>query len=453
MAHLTKKLVLAKVKKKKTLGPSKSGPSKSGSSASDPADPLPTQLPYVASPPGPLDSADSSASFVPETNPPLDLPQAQEPQPGAMKSWANIVKGNRTQQECLMLPYFPPNGKKIVIDKADFQDIEARMGFCLVGLFAGRYPGNRAVDDLIKRWPVPCKFFNHASGWIVFRFNTEEDRRAVFHGGPYSTFGRNLILKIMPRDFNFSIKGVSVLPLWVQFPSLPLGCWNITSLGRVASGVGNPIMTDLATYNMDKVSYARMLVDVDIAQPLVRELEIELPSGESFLQKVVFEFEPMFCSRCCIFGHRVEGCGAEKFQQKAEVLQKSLANSNPQTRPFVAKANRRRSLSAKGIAIREPSGGTRAEAHTAAALKLADKGKAPVVDDRMGQGLPGDDEWTLVSKKRKNSRGRSKSRAVQKDTGLPTQCHVEAEALPEQQAKLKETTSCKRCYGGRCAGG
>ncbi|KAK4412825.1 hypothetical protein Salat_2929700 [Sesamum alatum] len=74
------------------------------------------------------------------------------------------------------------------------------------------------------------------------------------------------------------------------------------------SRLGNPIAMDALTRKMERVSYARILVEVDASKSLVDNVEFILPNGVMRKQPVVYEFTPKFCSGCNRFGHLKDSC-------------------------------------------------------------------------------------------------------------------------------------------------
>lgn len=69
-----------------------------------------------------------------------------------------------------------------------------------------------------------------------------------------------------------------------------------------------PLCTDRMTGLKKRISYARVLVEVDITKDLVTEVPIRLLSGEMRMQDVLYENLPKFCSLCQIIGHAVKNC-------------------------------------------------------------------------------------------------------------------------------------------------
>jgi len=238
--------------------------------------------------------------------------------------WVNLFRDNRNLGKGIMLEEMEVEGDLVMLEEEDVDVVEEAWGFCLVGLFAGKFPGWAAVSKLREGWKVKCTQWRHRSGWLVFKFHSDEDRLRVLNGGPYFAYGSNLMLKILPSCFRFEGEVVSSVPIWVQLPGLPLDCWNARALSKIVSRVGKPITTDKMTLTKERLSFARVLVEVDVSSDIVSEVEIRLPTGEVYHQLVIAEFTPKFCKRCKSFGH-VEGTcgkGTEGRQHTAYVAKK-----------------------------------------------------------------------------------------------------------------------------------
>ena len=223
--------------------------------------------------------------------------------------WANLFKDNRNLGKGIKLDEWEVDGDIVMLEEDDVDVVEETWGYCLVGLFAGKHPGVAAVRRLREGWKVNCTHWRHRSGWFVFKFQSEEDRRKVLEGGPYFAYGSNLILKNLPRCFTFEGEDVSSVPIWIQLPGLPLDCWNARALGKIVSKVGKPISTDKMTLSKERLSFARVLVEVDASSDITSCVEVRLPTGVVYQQPVRPEFIPKFCKKCRSFGHVVGDCG------------------------------------------------------------------------------------------------------------------------------------------------
>ncbi|XP_020242621.1 uncharacterized protein LOC109820840 [Asparagus officinalis] len=98
--------------------------------------------------------------------------------------------------------------------------------------------------------------------------------------------------------------------MWVQFPSLRLNLWTPIGISKIASIIGNPITTDKLTATRQRLSYARVLLEVELPlkEALPDIIEIQGPDGKIYNQKVIYEFKPRWCSWCNVVGHETVNC-------------------------------------------------------------------------------------------------------------------------------------------------
>lgn len=104
----------------------------------------------------------------------------------------------------------------------------------------------------------------HEDGFFIMRFNTDEECEEILKGGPYFLNKAPMIVKKWDKNFDFKDEILRVIPVWIRLPSLPLHCCGVEALSRIVSAVGVPIIADDCTAKQLKVSYARVLVEVDV---------------------------------------------------------------------------------------------------------------------------------------------------------------------------------------------
>lgn len=95
---------------------------------------------------------------------------------------------------------------------------------------------------------------------------------------------RPIILKPWPARFNFHEEVLKTIPIWVQYPNLPLNCWSKRSLSRISSSLGTLLYADDCTSSVHRFSYARVLVEMDITRAVPRSIVVQDPDGEVFEQ-------------------------------------------------------------------------------------------------------------------------------------------------------------------------
>ncbi|RZB60151.1 hypothetical protein D0Y65_043072 [Glycine soja] len=245
---------------------------------------------------------DSSHSCGSKSSPQLDDNKAPTP-------WVNLFKDNRSPSKGFGMKFSPPpSDDEVLLEETDLQPLEEAWGHSLIGYVAGRFPGKKALLDCCQKWGVKFSYSAHESGWLVFKFESEDDLNQVLSAGPYFIFQRPLLLKVMPAFFDFGNEELSKIPVWVKLRNLPLELWNPQALGKILSKIGSPIRSDHLTASKGSISFARALVEVDASLELIGEVRFRLPTGKTFVQKIEYENRPSFCTHYKMIGHRLTNC-------------------------------------------------------------------------------------------------------------------------------------------------
>jgi hypothetical protein len=227
------------------------------------------------------------------------------------KLWVDVVADNRNPSKGLSMQYVAPTvtseGIEITIDEEDVES-EVRYWESSLILYAmGEDLSMNMVKTFMeKMWnfvKLPDMHY-HDDGYFILRFKTVEDRDLVLQRGPYTLRNIPLMLKEWKVDFDLKRDMLRTMPLWVKLPKLPLHLWSASSLSKITSAIGVPIASDECTANKLRVSYARILVEVDITKELIKEIAIKDREGRKLIQYVEYEWKPMFCEKCKIIGHR-----------------------------------------------------------------------------------------------------------------------------------------------------
>lgn len=72
--------------------------------------------------------------------------------------------------------------------------------------------------------------------------------------------------------------------------------------------IGKPIYCDDHTTNMTRLSYARVLIEVDLLLDLPTSVNVVLLNGIFLSQQVMFEALPRFYKYCRVLGHTISTC-------------------------------------------------------------------------------------------------------------------------------------------------
>ncbi|XP_016499265.2 uncharacterized protein LOC107817887 [Nicotiana tabacum] len=77
-----------------------------------------------------------------------------------------------------------------------------------------------------------------------------------------------------------------------------------------------------------RISFARMLVEVNVTKPLPEEIEVIDPKGRSFQQVVRYDWKPLFCNKCQVIGHVCPPAQRRNDAQQADQKQHSIMPSS-----------------------------------------------------------------------------------------------------------------------------
>ncbi|XP_058775719.1 uncharacterized protein LOC131649995 [Vicia villosa] len=116
-----------------------------------------------------------------------------------------------------------------------------------------------------------------------------------------------MLLTEWKPNFNLKKDMLRTIPILVKLPQLPLYLWGAKSLSKIDSALGTPLMTNECMKNRYRISYARILVDINITQEMLKEITIRDIEGEKMQQTVESEWRLSYCTKCHKIGHQCEG--------------------------------------------------------------------------------------------------------------------------------------------------
>ncbi|TMW81456.1 hypothetical protein EJD97_009515 [Solanum chilense] len=112
------------------------------------------------------------------------------------------------------------------------------------------------------------------NGQTMVQFEEKEkisDMNEILFSGPYTINNLPIILKQWCPEFDLGSEFLTEIPLWVNFPKL---C------------------------GIFEISYARMLVEVNVTKVIPQKITVVDPNGKTFMQDVELEWRPQYCDRC-----------------------------------------------------------------------------------------------------------------------------------------------------------
>ncbi|XP_009594786.2 uncharacterized protein [Nicotiana tomentosiformis] len=173
------------------------------------------------------------------------------------------------------------------------------------------YPLFSVIKGFIQRLWVKYKVNKIVmlkNGIILVRFDSELGENEVVQGGIYHFDNKPFIVKAWSPNMEFTREEMHTVPIWVKFSGLNFKYWSAKGLSKIGSLVGKPLMVDHNTEQKIGLSFARLLVEVnmDIALPEVVMFRNEM--GNVVEQKVAYDWKLTVCKFCNKYGDSKEVC-------------------------------------------------------------------------------------------------------------------------------------------------
>ena len=89
---------------------------------------------------------------------------------------------------------------------------------------------------------------------FFLKFSTKDECSRILQAGPWLFDGRVIILKQWLPDIGLERELLSLVPVWVRFPSLHLKFLSKPIISKIASLIGVPLFMDKATTSLERLA-------------------------------------------------------------------------------------------------------------------------------------------------------------------------------------------------------
>nr|XP_016436483.1 PREDICTED: uncharacterized protein LOC107762630 [Nicotiana tabacum] len=233
------------------------------------------------------------------------------------RSWAGLLHENKFAAKGMNPAYIPPviqEGEVVVqLLEEDIAEENQKWNRAIIMYVVGNTPTIGAIERFIAgQWSKikKSKVLFHNDGYFIILINNCEDWDDVLINGLYTLNNRPIILRPWTDGFDFNEEVQKTIPLWVKFPKLPLSYWSNQDLSKIGSGLGKPLYADACTIVVVRISYATVLIEMDITRPLPGSIKLYDLKGKVIEPLIQYDWKPQYCQTCYQIGH---SC---KYQQK-----------------------------------------------------------------------------------------------------------------------------------------
>ncbi|KAL3734351.1 hypothetical protein ACJRO7_023666 [Eucalyptus globulus] len=224
------------------------------------------------------------------------------------RSWASVAKLSTKGYE---LSYIPPTyvGKNAVVHLSEdvVHAADPKWNHCLVGYFVGERVPFKMTESVLKdTWGSHLtEVLANDEGFYFFFIPDYDYRKKILDEGSLTVDRVPLILKQWHPTLELRKDLQSSVPVWIHMKNIPFAYWSAPGISQIASAVGRPLYVDPFTEKMRQLSYARVCVEVSAKLERCETVEVFL-NGESFIVPIFYEWRPISCPKCHVFGHNCE---------------------------------------------------------------------------------------------------------------------------------------------------
>ncbi|PHU09506.1 hypothetical protein BC332_21366 [Capsicum chinense] len=129
--------------------------------------------------------------------------------------------------------------------------------------------------------------------------------------------------RIWEKNFKFTPEMLQIVPLWVTLLGLQVYYWSKENLSRIASKIGKPICANRLTAEIERNSFMRLFIEVDVTQALPTEIYIE-EEGSIRTQQVDYDWHPIACPDCEKWDHEQGPDGKSATSEGEKVTQRTI---------------------------------------------------------------------------------------------------------------------------------
>ncbi|CAH9072374.1 unnamed protein product [Cuscuta epithymum] len=235
-------------------------------------------------------------------------PPTPTPNVWSRKSFADVVASKPGGLLSAKTPSRHKGVPAISFPDSDVAILAERHKNTLIGYF---YRGRPSLENIRKAFEIiGFKGSFHLGVMerkhIVIRFDAEEDYFRCWNRQSWTIQGYVMRVTKWTPDFRPNVES-PVVPVWISFEGLPLHLQDKRALFDIAGLLGNPLKIDAATANLSRPSVARVCVEIDVTKDMPSKVWINCGSL-GFMQPVIYEQRPEYCSHCLHLGHSFGNC-------------------------------------------------------------------------------------------------------------------------------------------------
>lgn len=127
------------------------------------------------------------------------------------------------------------------------------------------------------------------NGVFIFNFSNEEFKMKALKWSPWPLGSKLMFLMPWTHKLKLKKKELTYVFVWTRLSNLKLYYYIVNGLSKMKSHMGKPLYTDNQIVNQDRLSHARICVELEIGAKRLNSILCINEFGELNAQKVVYE--------------------------------------------------------------------------------------------------------------------------------------------------------------------
>ncbi|KAH0905254.1 hypothetical protein HID58_044757, partial [Brassica napus] len=220
-----------------------------------------------------------------------------------------------------------------------FDEAELLWKCFVVGHFIGDAPHIGSIHATVNRiWSsskagskIDVQFIEKNT--VLFRIEDSQMRARVLQRKHWHIKDIPLVVNVWSPESAMNPPDLSAMPLWVDLKGVPNNLYSHKGLRCLAKAVGKFVRLHPSTEKCVRLDVARVLVEVDLQQPMVERIAFNDSKGEKREVEVNFPWVPPRCSICCRWGHKGKDCNSKEvmiMKKQTEVKEADVYANEPE---------------------------------------------------------------------------------------------------------------------------
>lgn len=132
--------------------------------------------------------------------------------------------------------------------------------------------------------------------------------RKIIESDPVIMRNKLFIVKPWESSVGNTYCSIKKVLVWIKLFNIPMYAWSLLGISWLASRVIKFLCRDESTERLDRLEYAKCMVEVSPDQKLPDEFPMQMVNRSVHHARNNYLWKPLICNHYHVFGHDLLGC-------------------------------------------------------------------------------------------------------------------------------------------------